>query len=63
MIKKWGIDMSDPDAQWSKADADGFGSILFDEFASWAIKNNLDLEDDDDVTDSDIDPQEINRAE
>ena len=55
-LKKWGIDMSDPAAQWKKCDQDGGGQVLFDEFAYWAIKCNLDLDDDDDVTDSDIDP-------
>jgi hypothetical protein len=29
--------------------------VLFDEFSAWAIRKNLDLDDDDDVPDSDID--------
>jgi len=36
--------------------------ILFDEFSAWAIKKNLDLDDDDDVPDSDIDDKQVKRA-
>ena len=43
----WGIDMSDPEAQWKECDANGGGMVLFVEFCDWAIKKNLDLEDDD----------------
>ena len=50
-MEAWGIDMSDPGAQWSEADRDGGGKILFVEFVDWAIKKNLDLEDDDDDDD------------
>jgi hypothetical protein len=54
LLKRWGIDMSNPKAQWKKCDADGYGKILFDEFCNWAIKSSLDLDDDDDVVDSEI---------
>lgn len=37
--------------------------VLFDEFANWAIKQSLDLDDDDDVTDSDIEVQDVNRGQ
>ena len=47
--------MSNPQAQWKKCDADGYGKVLFDEFCNWAISQSLDLDDDDDVTDSEID--------
>ena len=47
-MSKWGIDMSDPAAQWAECDSNGGGKILFDEFCEWAIKKSLDLEDDDD---------------
>jgi len=53
--------MKDPKAQWKKCDADNGGKVLFDEFANWAIKGSLDLDDDDDVPDSDIEVQEIDR--
>ena len=46
-LKKWGIDVSNPGACWKQCDADGGGMVLFDEFAAWAIKKNLDLDDDD----------------
>ena len=48
MLEKWGIDMSNPEKQWKAADKDGSGQILFTEFSDWAIKRNLDLDDDDD---------------
>ena len=36
-MEEWGIDMSNPQAQWYKADKNGGGVILFDEFVAWAI--------------------------
>ena len=33
--------------------------ILFDEFCEWAIKKNLDLDDDDDVDDTKINLQHL----
>lgn len=47
-MSKWGIDLSDPQAQWKDCDKNGGGMVLFAEFCDWAIKKNLDLEDDDD---------------
>ena len=47
LLKKWGIDTSRPLEEWRSADKDGFGQILFIEFCDWAIKRNLDLDDDD----------------
>jgi hypothetical protein len=44
----WGIDMSNPEAQWKECDKNGGGKVLFDEFCAWSIKKGLDLEDDDD---------------
>ena len=32
----------------------GHGKVLFDEFSNWAIRMQLDLEDDDDLDDDDI---------
>lgn len=46
--------MSNPAKQWKQCDADGAGMVLFDEFSNWAITKSLDLDDDDDVEDSDI---------
>ncbi len=42
-MKNWGLDMSSPDQLWREVDKDGSGMILFNEFAEWAIKKNLDL--------------------
>ena len=39
--------MSNPRKQFDEADGDGHGMLLFHEFADWAIKKNLDLDDDD----------------
>ncbi|KAK3244780.1 hypothetical protein CYMTET_45624 [Cymbomonas tetramitiformis] len=47
-IKRWGLEISDPEAQFQMIDKNGGGLVLFDEFAEWAIKENLDLEDNDD---------------
>ncbi|KAK3251352.1 hypothetical protein CYMTET_39307 [Cymbomonas tetramitiformis] len=47
-IKSWGLDIADPEAEFQIIDANGGGMVLFIEFADWAIKKNLDLEDDDD---------------
>ena len=48
MIEKWVGPIADPEATFATIDKNGGGQILFDEFVEWAIKKNLDLEDDDD---------------
>jgi hypothetical protein len=48
-MKNWGLDISNPDQLWKEADKDKLGMILFNEFVDWAIKKNLDLEDDDNL--------------
>ena len=48
-MKNWGLDISNPDQFWKEADKDKLGMILFNEFVDWAIKKNLDLEDDDNL--------------
>ena len=47
LIERWGVKIEDPEATFAKIDADGGGMLLFSEFASWAIEQGLDLEDDD----------------
>lgn len=42
-MSTWGIDMSDPEAQFKDCDKNGGGMVLFSEFCDWAIKKNLDL--------------------
>ena len=49
LIENWGINMSDHEERWKECDSDGHGMILFVEFCEWAIKKNLDLNDEDDV--------------
>lgn len=47
LLETWGVKVTNPDATFKVIDKDGGGMLLFDEFADWAIKNNLDLPDDD----------------
>lgn len=49
LIAKWGIKIQNPDLTFKQIDKDGGGMILFNEFCQWAIKQNLDLDDDDDA--------------
>jgi len=46
-IEVW-VGEIDAEEEFGKIDRNGGGFILFDEFCKWAIKKNLDLEDDDD---------------
>ena len=50
-LEAWGVKVKDPVATFKSIDTDGGGMILFDEFADWALKLGLDLEDDDDFDD------------
>lgn len=49
LMNKWGLKITNPAASFKEADKDGHGMILFVEFCDWAIRKNLDLEDDDDA--------------
>ena len=53
-LNKWGVKIDDPVKEFNKIDTNHGGAILFDEFCSYAIKKNLDLEDDDDFDDEEI---------
>ena len=53
-LEKWGIKIDDPESEFNKIDTNNGGVIMFDEFCTYAIKKNLDLEDDDDFDDDDI---------
>lgn len=50
-IEAWVGEIADPEAVFNQIDDNHGGQILFDEFCKWAIKKNLDLEDDDDDID------------
>ena len=50
-IESWGVKIVDPAASFKEIDADGGGSVTFDEFAHWALEKGLDLESDDDFDD------------
>jgi len=45
-IEKWVGPIEDMDAEFDIIDANGGGQILFSEFVDWALKKNLDIEDD-----------------
>ena len=47
-IEVW-VGPIDAEKTFKEIDTNAGGSILFDEFCDWAIKKNLDLEDDDDA--------------
>ena len=47
-LQKWGIKISNAEQEFKSIDKNNSGSIMFDEFCEYAIKKNLDLEDDDD---------------
>lgn len=49
LVEKWGMHIKDPAEVFAEIDGDGGGMILFDEFADWAIRKQLDLPDDDDA--------------
>jgi len=40
----WGVVIEDPGAVFREINSDGQGAIEFDEFAFWAIENNLDVD-------------------
>lgn len=43
-IKKWGLEVEDPEAEFKKIDDNGGGYILFDEFCAWALEKDLDYD-------------------
>lgn len=44
IIESWGVQISNPEAEFKNADKDGFGKILFNEFCDWAIRKEMQLE-------------------
>lgn len=52
LVETWGMTIENPAAVFAEIDVDGGGMILFDEFADWAIRKQLDLPDDDDAPDA-----------
>jgi len=49
LVETWGMKIEDPAVVFGEIDVDGGGMILFDEFADWAIRRQLDLPDVDKV--------------
>ena len=48
IMKRWGVLVNDPVAEFKKIDVNNGGTLLFDEFSHYCITKSLDLEDDDD---------------
>jgi Ca2+-binding EF-hand superfamily protein len=46
-LARMGVQIADPKKTFAEIDANGGGSIMFEEFCDWAIPRGLDLEDDD----------------
>ena len=59
-IESWGVKIDDAKAEFDTIDKNSGGQILFQEFAEWAMKKNLDLPDD---GDSDEENSEEQQAE
>eukprot|EP01084_Bolivina_argentea_P126607 224146_1 len=45
-MSRWGVDLPDPEAAFAEVDLNGGGQVLFDEFAVWALRQGLTLEQD-----------------
>lgn len=45
-IEKWVGPIEDMEAEFDSIDTNGGGQVLFSEFVDWALKKNLDIEDD-----------------
>ncbi len=50
-FEKWGVKVTDPEVTFDEIDEDKGGKIRFFEFCHWAIKNNMDIDTDDDFND------------
>ena len=53
-MEKWGVKIDDPEKEFQKIDANGGGSISFEEFSEYAIRKSLDLEEDDGFDDVEL---------
>ena len=40
-MRKWGIEVSDPEATFKKIDLNKGGSLLFDEFSHWILQDMI----------------------
>mmetsp|Transcript_82479 Transcript_82479/g.101177 ORF Transcript_82479/g.101177 Transcript_82479/m.101177 type:complete len:194 (+) Transcript_82479:2-583(+) len=47
LLKDWGVTLDNPEETFKSMDADGSGKIRFEDFAKWAMNQNLDSPDDD----------------
>ena len=47
-LERWGVRIVDAAAEFAAIDSDGRGELDFGEFKEWALRKQLDLEEDDD---------------
>merc|ERR1711972_440186 len=52
-MKAWGVEVTDPEAEFKVVDAQGGGLLLFDEFCQWALQKGLDYDADNDEDEED----------
>jgi len=50
VLKKWGVEIEDPQAEFDSMDSNDGGQALFGEFCAWAMKKNLDVDDEEDTS-------------
>lgn len=48
VLKKWNVEIEDPKAEFDAIDSNDGGQVLFGEFCTWALKKNLDVDDEED---------------
>jgi hypothetical protein len=54
-LNSWGAKITDASKTFSEIDVNGGGIVLFDEFATWALKHHLELITGDHFTDNELD--------
>ena len=65
-INAWGVAIeagADADREFDAIDTNGGGSLLFDEFAAWALKRGLDLIEDDAAEEEEMDIKGVSSEE
>merc|ERR1711879_411996 len=56
-MKNWGVEVTDPVAEFKTVDHDGGGKILFNEFCHWALNKGLDY--DQDMDEDELDEENV----
>jgi len=50
VLKKWDVEIEDPQAEFDSMDSNDGGQALFGEFCAWALTKNLDVDDEEDTS-------------